>query len=880
MINPKLVLFFLLLLTTGYTQEITISSPPQKVLITEILERFQASHQFNFSFDVDLIRDINVVIDKENISIVDLQRIIAQQTQYNLQKIEMASYIIVENNDLLSVCGIVLDELTSFELAQADISKNKTTQKITNRSGVFQIQLKPWDTITISYLGYYSKSILAKNFTDTCDTIRLTPKIENLNQVIVREYLTKGIQKNEDASVRVSTKKLRILPGLIEPDVLQSLQLLPGVSSPTEDPAGLYIRGGTPDQNLVLWDGIKMYHTGHFFDQISTFNPYIVESVNVYRGGTSVRYGDRLSGVIEIESDNDLTTTLKAGGGINLTHGDAFVKVPLSEKAGIMLAGRRSTTDIYQNITYNNLVQKVFQNTRANIPEGNKNLNDAMEKDDFSFSDSNFKFVWTPNDNNILKISSLFVENRLDILRDIQSVSKGKIKINDNLKLRNIGSSINWTSNFANGITQEASFYLSIFDQRYNIGADFTELNELLTQSEQVKLSDIGGEYTLNIPIKKRHRLGFGYQFAYNETINDFLDFETFVDAEPLVEGGRINNLNNSHTVYTEYTHKTPKTYINVGLRNSLLSNTNRFLVEPRMFSSLEIFKNFRITTSAELKNQQLNRYFGFQSTNTDVSFLPVADNLWLTSGAFNTTTGADPFELPIFRSSQFTLGALYTYKGWNFDIEGYYKRLGNISSINNLILSIATRNDDDLAIVSGEENRIGIDFLIKKRIKNYRFWLGYSLSNTQVKFPDIQRAFYPGDFDQRHVFNVSQTLKIKNLELSLGWNYASGRPFTKIIKDTDDFLFGVRLEEKGINQNRFKDYHRLDASVLYRFNPSKGDRWRGTVGLSLRNIYDRKNIISEIFVGREDNDFNEFIERLPTESLQFTPDFVVRFSF
>ena len=98
-----------------------------------------------------------------------------------------------------------------------------------------------------------------------------------------------------------------------------------------------------------------------------------------------MRYGDRLSGVIEIESANDLTDRFQAGGGLNLTHGDLFVKVPLSEKVGIMLAGRRSSTDIYQNISYNNLVRKVFQNTRANIPENNKNGTDEMEKDDFSF---------------------------------------------------------------------------------------------------------------------------------------------------------------------------------------------------------------------------------------------------------------------------------------------------------------------------------------------------------------------------------------------------------------------------------------------------------------------------------------------------------------
>ncbi len=878
MINQKLVCFFLLLVSLGYTQEITIANSEKKVRVTKILESFQTNHQFNFSFDADTIKDVIIDIDQNLLSIEELQSIIEKQTRYRLQKINDTSYIVVENDTLIEVCGVVLDDVTSFELVQADIIKNKSTVKLTDNSGSFTIQLRPGDSLTLSHLGYYPKSIAANAFSNACDTIRLQPKIENLNQVVIKEYLTRGIQKNEDASVKISTKELRILPGLVEPDVLQSLQLLPGISSPTEDPAGLYIRGGTPDQNLVLWDGIKMYHTGHFFDQISTFNPYIVESVNVYRGGTSVRYGDRLSGVIEIESANDLTDRFQAGGGLNLTHGDLFVKVPLSEKVGIMLAGRRSSTDIYQNISYNNLVRKVFQNTRANIPENNKNGTDEMEKDDFSFSDSNFKFVWKPNDNHTFKASTLFVENRLDIIRDVESETRGDLRLKDVLKLRNFGSSINWTANHKGGVQQYANFYVSLYDKRYTLNVDDRNPSSFLEFDRNIVVKDIGGEYSINIPFENNQQLGVGYQFTYNENDNEAITDERFDGVEnPFMD--EIKNQNNSHTLYLEYLYKTPKSYLSIGLRNSLLSNTNRFLAEPRIFSSFEIFKDFRITASAELKNQQLNRYLSFNSTAADIGFLPVADDFWVNSGSYRTLESID-ISLPVFRSSQFTFGSLYSFNGWNIDVEAYYKRLGNISSFNNLILDIAL-SDSNQFVITGEENRIGVDLLIKKRIKNYRFWLGYSLSNTEVKFPDVQETFFPGNFDQRHVFNISQTLKVKDFEFSLGWNYATGRPFTNIVRDPENFAFGVRIDEKGINRNRFKDYHRLDASVLYRFNPNKDSRWKGMVGFSLRNIYDRKNTISQGFLGRADTqDLTEYIESFQRESLRFTPDFVVRFSF
>ncbi len=873
----KVFIAFILLSSLGHAQEIEILKPKDAISISSLFEKFQTNHKFNFSFDADAIKDMQLKIDRNILSIDELKQKIRQQTKYLLKAVNSTSYILVQNDTITEVCGVVVDAITSFELTQADISNNKAIIDITDKNGFFNIKLTSLDTISISYLGYNTKVLNAKEFSSTCDTIFLQPKVENLNQIIIREYLTTGIQKNEDASVKISTKKLKILPGLVEPDVFQSLQLLPGINSPNEDPAGLHIRGGTPDQNLVLWDGIKVYHTGHLFNQVSSFNPYIVESVNVYRGGTSVRYGDRLSGVIEIESDNDLTEELKIGGGLNLTHGDLFIKMPLSEKAGIMLAGRRSSTDIYQNITSINLLEKVFQNTRVNVNGDNPDQIDRMLEDDLSYSDSNFKFIWLPNDKNTFKISSLFAENRLNTTRNVESLSEGKIEINDIFKLRNFGSSINWTSNFKNGIIQKTSFYASIFDQRYRLGANFIDSDMFIQNDiENLILRDIGGEYSLSIPIKKNQKLGIGYQYAYNETKYETIEIENFIDEEDISEGN-INNPNNSHTVYLEYIRKTSKSYLNIGLRNSLLSATNKFLIEPRMFSSFEVVKDFRITASAELKNQQLNRYFGSRSTLANTGFLPVADNIWLTSGI----VGDNDLNLPIFRSSQFTLGGLYTYKGWNIDVETYYKRLGNISSINDIILNVASQsNSDDFPIFSGKENRIGVDILIKKRIKNYRFWLGYSLSNTRVKFPDIQNSFYPGNFDQRHVFNISQTLKVNDFEFSLGWNYSSGKPFTKIVKDTNAPEFGVRIGDETINQNRFKDYHRLDASVLYRFNPLKGNQWKGILGVSLRNIYNRRNIINEAFIGREDINFNQFIESQPGESLRFTPDFLIRFEF
>jgi len=131
------------------------------------------------------------------------------------------------------------------------------------------------------------------------------------------------------------------LPGLTEPDVLQSIQLLPGVQSPTETAAGIYIRGGTPDQNLVLWDGIKIYHSGHFFGTISAFNPYITEDVKLYKSGTKARYGNRISGVIDITSDYDIPEKIEGGFGSNMTHADAYLSATIGKSSAVIISARR-----------------------------------------------------------------------------------------------------------------------------------------------------------------------------------------------------------------------------------------------------------------------------------------------------------------------------------------------------------------------------------------------------------------------------------------------------------------------------------------------------------------------------------------------------------
>jgi len=156
-------------------------------------------------------------------------------------------------------------------------------------------------------------------------------KTEVLDKVVLRSYLAKGIEKISDGTYKIHPLRLGILPGLTEPDVLESIQLLPGVLSPNETASGIFVRGGASDQNRLIWDGINIYHKGHLFGMISPLNPNVTSEIKFINKGSHARYGERLSSVIDISSNTSISNQVKAEMGFNGVNADAIIELPLIE---------------------------------------------------------------------------------------------------------------------------------------------------------------------------------------------------------------------------------------------------------------------------------------------------------------------------------------------------------------------------------------------------------------------------------------------------------------------------------------------------------------------------------------------------------------------
>ena len=429
------------------------------------------------------------------------------------------------------------------------------------------------DTLAISFMGFKTIVLPIKNGMDNrCDTYALTSENYVLNEVIVQDYMAAGITKTKDGAIKINPSDQAVLTGLSEPDILQSIQLLPGIESPSETASGLYIRGGSPDQNLILWDGMKMYNTDHFFGMISAFNPYITKEVKVYRNGAKAEYGDRVSGVIDIKTDNNIPTQTHGGFGLNMTHADAYIKVPISKNIGIMVSGRRSITDFIRTPAFNSFTNKVFQNT--SIKENKRVFEPAYttSTEDFYFTDFTLKLMARLSPKDKLTVSSLLTKNKLHYA---YKDTEFDVSSRDELQIKNKGTNANWSRIWADKFSSRLQLYYSEYDFNYHgvnryYEADFSNL-------KKNTIKEVGVGFHSDLRLSEQLTFTNGYQFFSNQVsyafnTNDF---------------NKEDNQNSpTNAIYSQLNYNNPDTwYVDIGLRANHYYSLKTIFMEPRIYA-------------------------------------------------------------------------------------------------------------------------------------------------------------------------------------------------------------------------------------------------------------------------------------------------------
>ena len=802
----------------------------QKVPIVDVLDKITDSHNITFNYESHLLEDVKVFPLPETWSLSNKIKNLEKQT--NLIFLEISDFVITITKGA-TICGYINDPNQNPLSGASIIGKSEYT--ISDENGFFQIDLPSLnDIVTIRFLGFKTIERKAKFFNlKICDTISMIEEEQIINPIVLKGYLIQGIDKTQDGSTLIDYREFTLLPGLIESDVLQTVQALPGILSVDETVSNINIRGGSHDQNLILWDGIKMYQSGHFFGLISGFNSQITQTATVINNGTDASYSDGVSGTIHMKSDRELESSFKGSFGINLLNTDVFADVPMGDASSIQITARKSTDDIFRTPTYETYFDRVTQNTEAqnNISE----VSNSNQK--FNFYDTSLRWLYKPTDKDIIRLNFILINN--DLSFDETAIQNGSLETRESSVSQNsIAAGLNYKREWSNNLSTTLSIYNTDYKLQAinaNVLAGQRFLQENVVSETAIKLE---GLYRQNLWVFKA-----GYNVVESEVVNlNDIDLPRFVrrDSEVLTE----------HAVFGQslYENEGKDFSIRSGIRLNYINKFDELIIEPRLSIRKELGNHFEIEALGELKHQNVSQIVNFQN-----DFLGIEKRRWQQT---------DNDSIPILKSKQASLGIVYKNKGWLIDVKGYFKTVDGITTQSQSFTTKYELNKE-----KGSYDAYGFELLLRKKFKKLNGWLSYSYIKNTYTFETLEDTEFPSNFDITHSMTLGCTFSDKHWNISSGLNFRTGKPTSIPLLGNE--VIGNNVNFDIANNRRLADFMRIDASVLYKFIIS--DTFRSEIGISAWNISNRENPINNYYRVNDNGDpikFSRFSLGLTTNAV------------
>lgn len=846
------LIFFSLLLWFSPKTVVAQDIVGTKTDLISYLKLLEDRYDVKFSYVDNDINDL-IILVSENKNLQDILSNLQEQTQIKIQKLNSRYYTLTKSTTV-DICAIVLDNFEENSVSGSTVEVLESSiAAITDANGHFAFDNIPRDAIIqIKHIGFKPLFIKAKDLSSSnpCKTLLLDENYEQLNEVIVHQFLTTGLRKQLDASIALTPKDFGILPGLIEPDVLQTIQALPGIKSIDETVSNINIRGGTNDQNLILWDGIKMYQSGHFFGLISAFNPYLTNKVTLIKNGTSAAYGDGVSGILDIETNTEIADDFYGGAGFNLINGDIYGQIPLTHNTAFQFSGRRSLTDFFNTPTYNQFFDRAFQDSQIKGATGQ--TDDIKRTEDFYFYDFTGKFLYDINNDHKLRVSIININNNLDYIeQNLTELTETQSRLNQT----NFSLGGSFESKWNEVFTTKINAYYT----RYNLDSENTTINspQILSQENEVMETalKINTHYELNETLKWLN----GYQLKETGVYN-------FSEVTQPPFNNKIKGVLRTHSIFSEvsYTSTGQKLFARAGARLNYVENLNTFseiILEPRLNINYEIAHDFNVELQGEYKNQNTH-----QVVDLEQNFLGIEKRRWYIADPDNTL-----LPLPITKSKQGSFGINYDHHSLYIGAEAFYKQVNGISARTQGFQSKGQFNEE-----IGSYAVKGVEFLINKKTADYSVWLSYTYNTNTYTFNDVVPSKFPNNMDVRHTATFAGNYTYNNFKLGIGLNYRTGKPYTEPdpTNPVDTNFFPSKITFQEPNSSRLSDYLRVDTSARYNFDITP--RIKATVGASILNITNRKNILNTYYRLNEDDE----IETVESISLGLTPNFSFRIKF
>ncbi|WP_045114064.1 TonB-dependent receptor [Microscilla marina] len=734
----------------------------------------------------------------------------------------------------VTLSGYLKDAQTGEGLIGATVFvKELASGTVTNTYGFYSLSLpKGKYTVSFSYIGYVAQTQKVNLQTQQTLHVELAEEVAQTDEVVITaEKLDKNVQSMQMSVQKISAKQIKSIPTFGgESDIIKVLQMTPGIQSVGEGTTGLFVRGGSADQNLILLDQAPVYNASHLMGFFSVFNSDAIKDVEVYKGGMPARYGGRLSSVVDIKMNEGNSKQFSGSGGIGLISSRLTLEGPIAkDKASFVVSGRRTYADMFLRLS-----------------------NDKEIKDNrLYFYDLNAKTNVKLGENDRLFLSGYFGQ-------DVLSVGN-----NFGFSWGNATSTLRWNHVFNSRLFMSTTLLYS----RFNYSLFVNEGVQNFEWTSQ--LQNVSGKFDFSYFVAPELQVDFGYHNIYH----------TFSPGKLEPKGTSIfkklevpQKYALEQAGYISIDHKlTPALSLQYGLRFSAFSNIGK----DRIFTYTKDAQGNSVATdtthygSGELYHTQM----GFEprigarlllnarssvkvSYNRTRQYIHLASNssagfpsdVWVPSDPNIKPQIADQVGVGYFRNFHDNM--------YEFSVEGYYKWMQNQIDFRdnaNLLLNEAISQE----LRPGEGWASGVELMLRKNKGNTTGWVSYTLSKTERKAAGINNGNpYAPRHDRRHSFNLIVNHEFSpRLSLALNFTYATGASVTmpagRYIIDNKTVPYYTER-----NGYRMPAYHRMDLSLTWK-RPQKrlfGKKFQGEWNLSIYNAYARKNPFSIQFRENENN--------------------------
>ncbi len=722
-----------------------------------------------------------------------------------------------------SINGYVKDSLTGETIIGATVAvKGQPTGVQSNQYGFYSLTLDEGVySITVSHISYEGKSAEISLHSNQSYNFEVIPKSSSIEEVVVYTKRRDGNVKNAQmGKMDLSMNQIRSIPAFMgEVDPMKAIQLLPGVRNAGEGNAGFYVRGGGPDQNLIMLDDAVVYNTGHLFGFFSVFNGDAIKNVSLIKGGMPAQYGGRLSSVVDVTMKDGNMNKFQTEGGIGLIASRFSVQGPLKKnKASFILSARR---------TYIDALTKPFISKSSEFYGSG-----------YYFYDVNAKINYRFSDKDRLYLSGYFG-------RDVFDFNNSKRSFSTQVPWGNATGTLRWNHVFNRRLFANTTFLYN--DYKF----DFKAQQENFKIGLSSGIRDLSLKTDLDYYPLPNHKLKFGGLLTYHKFIPNVLSgSQDSVVFEP-------NNENQKYAMeaalYVQDDWEIgSKWKLNYGLRWSSFAQIGPYTLYKRGPNREKldstVFKRFeQVKTYGGLEPRLTIRYAIDEATSVKTAITRNLQYIHLVTNA-GTTLPTDLWIPSTYIvkpqiSWLYSAGLFKNFKDNSFEtsLELYYKDMQN--QVEYKEGYTPSLNDPEDEFVFGRGWSYGAEILINKTRGRLTGWVGYTLSWTWRKFAELNEGEkYPVRYDRRHDLSVVSNYEVnKKWKLGAVFIYGTGNAIT--LPERFYLVSGVLTQEYSkLNQYRMNAYHRLDFSATYTPQPRKKRKFSNNWVFSIYNVYSRMN--------------------------------------